>query len=118
MPNAPLADRLRHRVIVQRGTEVEKPKGGYETTWAPVATLFAEVTGLNGRESVMDKVLQGISVYRIVIRWRGDLEESDQLHSAGPCFRGRPVNIRSVVDPDGRREQLVIIADTASTRES
>jgi SPP1 family predicted phage head-tail adaptor len=81
-----------------------------------VATVAAEVLGLDGRESVMDQALQGISTYRVTIRWRSDVLEADQLRSAGSCFRGRDVNIRSIVDPDGRREQLVILADTASTR--
>lgn len=110
------AGRLRHQVTIRRATETENGKGGYATAWDDVATVSAEVTGLDGRESVMDQVLQGISVYRVRIRWRGDILASDQLRSAGACFGGRDVNIRSVVDPDGRREQLVIIADTASTR--
>jgi head-tail adaptor len=73
----------------------------------------------------MDQVLEGISVFRIRIRWRSDMLASDQLQAADeadPCFgfdadsKLRAVNIRSIVDPDGRREQLVIIADTASIR--
>lgn len=114
---------LRHRITIRRATEVKNSRGGYATDWSPVATVFAEVTGLDGRESVMDKVLQGISVFRLRIRWRADIKAADQLASvAGNCFGvdnsgvGREVNIRSIVDPDGRREQLVIIADTASTR--
>lgn len=113
---------LRHRVVIRRATEVSNSRGGYTSAWSPIATVFAEVTGLDGRESVMDQALQGISVYRIRIRWREDIAQADQLRSAGKCFgadgqgNGRDVNVRSIVDPDGRREQLVIIADTASTR--
>jgi head-tail adaptor len=74
------------------------------------------VTALDGREVVMDQVLQGISVYRVRIRWRSDLTTEDQLRAASDCFRGHDVNIRSIADPDGRRKQLIIMVDTASTR--
>jgi hypothetical protein len=46
----------------------------------------AEVTALDGREVVMDQVLQGISTYRVRIRWRGDLTTEDQLRSPDGCF--------------------------------
>src|SRR5688572_25784702 len=96
---------LRHRVTIRRATEVKNDRGGYTASWGELGTVFAEVEGLDGRESVMDQVLQGISVYRIRIRWREDIAEADQLRSAGRCFRDRDVNIRSIVDPDGRCEQ-------------
>jgi hypothetical protein len=44
------------------------------------------VTALDGREVVMDQVLQGISVYRVRIRWRSDLTTEDQLRAASDCF--------------------------------
>lgn len=109
------ASDLRHRVTIRRASEVEKANGGYEDVWSDLAVVWAEVTGLDGRESVMAHVLSGVSVYRVRIRWRGDIRASDQIRSTAACFGGRDVNIRSVVDPDGRREQLVIIADTAAT---
>lgn len=109
--------RLRHRITIRRATEIDNGKGGYSTgPWEPVATVFAAVTGLDGRESVMNQVLQGVSVYKIEIRWRGDVRASDQLRSSGSCFGGRDVNITSAVDPDGRRESLVIIGSTAAVR--
>jgi SPP1 family predicted phage head-tail adaptor len=110
------AGRLRERITIRRATETRNNRGGYTTSWADFVTIAAEVIGLDGRESLMDQVLQGISTYRVTIRWRADLLDSDQMRSTGSCFGGRDVNIRSIVDPDRRREQLVIIADTASTR--
>lgn len=118
MPMPPLKTvDLRHRMIIRRPTTTKKASGGgFEETWPEVATVYAEVIGQDGRESVMDQALQGISVYRIRIRWRGDLKTSDQASSEGDCFGGRTVNLRSIVDPDGKREQLIIMADTASTQ--
>lgn len=104
------AGALRHRVTISRMAETKNERGGLVDTPTEVATVWAEVKGLDGRESVMERVLQGVSVYQVRIRWRDDLRQSDQL--AGSVFGGRALNIRSAVDPDGRREQLVIIGET------
>jgi head-tail adaptor len=113
---------LRHRITVRRGTEIKTNTGGYKTDWGDYVDLWAEVIALDGREVVMDQVLQGISVYRVRIRWRSDLTTEDQLRGQAECFgrdaegKLRDVNIRSIVDPDGLQRQLIIMADTASTR--
>jgi len=102
------AGRLRHRVAIMRATKVDNGKGGYMTTWSAVASAVpVEVLGLTGTEAVREKVLRGIRVYQITARWRGDLLPKDQLR-----YGAEDLNIRSAVDPDGRREQLVIVADT------
>jgi SPP1 family predicted phage head-tail adaptor len=117
------ARRLREQITIRRAVESDNGKGGYTTDWAEVATVAAEVIGINGRESVMDQVLQGVSVYTITIRWRDDVRQSDQLRSAGrPCFgrdaagNPRDANIRSVDDLGGTRQWLSIVADTAAVR--
>jgi head-tail adaptor len=113
---------LRHRITVRRAAKVKTTTGGYRTDWGDYANAAAEVTALDGREVVMDQVLQGVSTYRVRMRWRGDLTTEDQLRSEDGCFgydaKGgqRDLNIRSAVDPDGRRRELLIIGDTASTR--
>jgi SPP1 family predicted phage head-tail adaptor len=114
MSDKSLASRLRHRITIRRITEVKNGRGGLVDTPVDIAAVWAEVKGLDGRESVMERVLQGVSVFRVTIRWRDDLRVSDQLVSAGSCFYGREVNIRSIVDPDGRREQLVVIGEGAA----
>lgn len=103
-----LADRLRDRIDIMRASKVDNGKGGYTTTWSAAAPAVpAEVIGLTGTEAVREKVLRGIRVYQITTRYRADLQPKDQAR-----FGGEDLNIRSSVDPDGRRERLVIVADT------
>ncbi len=101
---------LRHSIVVERSTSVQNPKGGYNTAWAPIASVWAAIKGLDGRESVMAQVLEGISFYRLTIRWCDDLRQSDQII----LDDGKRLNIRSIMDPDGRRRWLQILADTGS----
>lgn len=120
---------LRQRLTIRRVNEVPNGKGGFTEDWGDVATIFAQVIGLDGptprpasRETVVNQSLEAIAVYQVRIRWRPDVYASDQLRPKGSCFgfddngKKRDVNIRSINDPDGRREQLVIVADTSSRR--
>ena len=103
--------RLRERITIRRLTTTRVPGGGMTSTWSDLATIWAEVIGINGRESVIAEAFQGTSFYRITIRWRADISDADQLR-----YRSIDLNIRSVSDPDGMREQLLILADTGSVQ--
>lgn len=102
---------LRERITIMRLNQVDNGNGGYADAWTPVATVRAEVAGLTGREVVMERALQGVTAYRIRTRWRADLKQSDQLR-----YRDRDLNIRSLSDPDGRRDEMLIIADDESVQ--
>lgn len=85
-------------------------RGGFTETLAPLGTaIAAEVLAVSGSEAVRDQVLRGVRVYTVTIRWRGDVLTSDKLIWNGDPD---PLNIRSAIDPDGRRRELLISADT------
>jgi head-tail adaptor len=92
---------LRQTTTIERGEPV--PSG-----WTSVGMVWAKVLGQNGREAVIGHVLEGISVYQITVRFRTDVLPSDQIRLAG----GIDLNIKSIADPFGDREQLMIIAST------
>lgn len=103
------AGRLRHRVTIYRKTVQQAANLDLETVWAPIAEVWAEVIGVAGREATIGQALQGISAYKITVRFGVDVTDADQLR-----YGTLDLNIHSVTDPDGMREQLLIIADTAS----
>lgn len=102
------AGRLRQRVDLMRQISTDNGNGGSTIAWQAVAQAVpAEVIGLTGTEAVREKVLRGIRVYQITTRWRGDFQPKDQLR-----YGDEDLNVRSATDPVGRRDRLVIIADT------
>lgn len=102
---------LRHMITIRR--EVNTPDGsGFTSSWQDYAQIWAEVRAMDGREAVVEHSLQGISVYRIRVRWRNDLLTSDQIELEG----GTTLNITSIADPDGLRTQLMIMATTESVQ--
>lgn len=100
------AGRLRHRIEVQRRTDVGDGAGGYTGQWATFLTLSAEVIGLAGREAMIAGALTGVTPYRITIRYRRDVSVQHQL-----IHEGRKLNIRSINDPDGLGRWLTLVCD-------
>lgn len=104
---------LRHRITLRRKATVEDGKGGFDPLWQTVATIGAKVEGLDGRESMMAMALQGVSHFRITIRYRADITTADQLVLSD----GTEVNVHSATDPDGHRLLTQILASTGSVQD-
>jgi SPP1 family predicted phage head-tail adaptor len=104
------AGNLRNLITVERTPMVDDGLGGTTPAAAPEVyrTLRAQVEGQDGREAVIAHALEGISTYRIAIRYRTDLLETDQIR----LDTGKLLNITSISDPEGRRRELQIIATT------
>lgn len=99
---------LKHRVELRRPVIVRDPKGGKDTHFELVDEVWAEVKSLDGRESVMDHIMEGESVYRVRIRPRTDIGASWQIgHGALELNITAPPS-----DPDGDNDHLVIIASS------
>ncbi|UAK23666.1 phage head closure protein [Sphingomonas nostoxanthinifaciens] len=103
---------LRHQIEFMQPVQLPDRAGGSTKTWQATMKPWAEVLGQDGREAVIAQALQGISTYRIRIRWRTGIDPSWQIRLNGTG--GIDLNILSITDPNGDREQLLIIADTAA----
>lgn len=106
------AGRLRERITIRRKTSGKNPTTGAPSeSWSDLAAnISAEVRSINGREAVIGAVLQGISHFQVTIRYRGDLQPSDQIiWSTGD---NRELNIHSAEDRLGTRQWLTIHAST------
>lgn len=99
---------LRDRITVRRLQDVADGSGGFDRSWADVITnLSANVISQNGRESVISYVLQGISYFEVTVRYRTDIQVSDQIK-----WRGHELNVHAAEDRLGTRTWTVINAST------
>lgn len=99
---------LKHRIDLRRPVVVRDVKGGKDTQFELVDTVWAEVKALDGRESVMDHIMEGESIYRVRIRPRSDIAATWQIgHGALELNITAPPS-----DPDGDNDHLVIIASS------
>ncbi len=93
---------LRRVVTLESPSETS---GDVAVTWTVVATVGAEMLGLGGSEA---SGIHAEADYRFRIRFRSDLTITPRWRLG--LGATRKFNITSVVDPTGRREELVIVA--------
>ena len=100
---------LRDRITIRRQVNTKNPQtGGLTRTWQTLDTVYAQVRAVNGRESLVEQTLQGISTFEVMIRYRDDLKPADQV-----LWNGRELNIVSPPeDRFGNRQWSQFLAST------
>ena len=99
------AGKLDQRVTIERFSLVQNPQTGAMTeTWAPLATLWAAVEPLQGREYFAAAAVQSEVTTRVRLRYRPGVTPADRVK-----HEGRIYNIESVVDVRSARRELVLM---------
>lgn len=83
------AGKLDQRVTLQSVSSTTDAGGGRVETWATVATLWASVRPMSGRERLQADQLESPANYRVTIRRRTDLTTDKRI-----LWKGKPLNIR------------------------
>lgn len=61
--------KLKHRIIIQRGEDFEDEKGVSKTQWLNIATVWASVNNLHGKEYWEAKKYEAENTVEFVIRY-------------------------------------------------
>ena len=107
------AGRLRDRVTIQTRSVTRDAYGAEVVTWATLATVWASVETLSGRE-YLATISGGIPqvrserLSRVVIRYRSDVREYMQI-----VYGNRTLRIEQVLEAE-RREALHLMCSEAN----
>jgi SPP1 family predicted phage head-tail adaptor len=102
---------LRHRVTIQSlGTRVDDGAGGGSIPFADVATVWAEVHPLTGREQFLAGAFNPALTHRVTIRYRPGIKPSDRI-----VYGTRVLDIKSVADVEERHRQLEMLCEELVT---
>lgn len=110
----PVADRhgalaagsLRHRVTLQSAADTPDGAGGFATVWSNVATLWAAIEPLAGRERLAAQQLESPLTHRVTLRHRDGVTTAMRVK-----FGVRVFNIRSVVNRAERDRALELLCE-------
>jgi SPP1 family predicted phage head-tail adaptor len=98
---------LRHRVTIQQVTEARDTFGGIERTWATLATVWAAVEPLSGREYLAAKQQEAETTTRIRIRYRSGITSQMRVIWGEASYE-----IVSVIpDPTNARELVLMCVE-------
>ena len=99
---------LRHRVTLQRFQQGQDAYGGPVETWEDVATVWASLEAMSGREFFASQQTQSEVTQRIRIRYRTDVTADMRVTHNGKVF-----NIVAPL-PDNRGRELVLMCREVS----
>lgn len=95
--------RLKQVVTLQQQSAITDSWGAPAESWTTVSsTVFAEVAANPGGEATQLGQQIATNSYTVTIRYRSGVTPQQRF-----TWRGKNLNITSVIDPDGNQEMLV-----------
>jgi SPP1 family predicted phage head-tail adaptor len=70
---------LDQRITIQTLTVVRGALGGHDETWSPLATVWAQMMDMTGREIFQAKAMGSAATVLITIRYRSDVRASQRI---------------------------------------
>ena len=99
------AGTLRHRIIIQSGTEARDAYGAVTVTWGTFATVWARVEPLSGKETYVAQTIKAETAHKITIRYL-----SGVLAKMRVLFGTRTFDIKQIINWEERNKELALIA--------
>jgi SPP1 family predicted phage head-tail adaptor len=97
-----MAGRLRHRVTVERRSEALDELGQRNNVWTAIATAWAKVRPLSGREFLSASGVRAEITHEITMRYPIDVKPKDRV-----LFGLRLFDIDSVFTVDERNRYVI-----------
>ena len=91
-PTVKIGD-LRHRIKFQKEKKTPDDYHGHTSTWDDVATVWAKVEPISGREYFYSHQLKNVISHRITVRYRDDITVEMRI-----VFEERIMKIESLVN--------------------
>ena len=99
---------LRWKIQIQNkeATGETDPMGGVITDWVTVATPWAKIKPMTGREQYRADKLNATGMTQVIIRYRSDLNETMKV-----VYKGEDYQIRSIIDIEEKRQWLELMIE-------
>ena len=103
------AGKMKHRVTIQENVSRQSPTtGAVIKEWRDVATVWAEVTSISGRELIAAQAELSEVTVRVWIRYRKGLTTKHRLAYTEPGMAQAVYNITAVL-PDSDRTRVELL---------
>ena len=96
--------KLRHRVILQEYISSKDSFGAEVETWSDIATVWASIEPLSGREYFAAQQINAEVSAKITIRYRASVKPTMRV-----LFEGRIFEILSVINTEEKKRELILM---------
>ena len=100
---------LSQRITLQQRAVAQDATGGQLATWSDVATVWAEVTPLSGRELIGAQAVASETSHQITMRWQPAFADPQTVAALRVVMNGRCFNINASINEDERNRALVLL---------
>lgn len=100
---------LGQRITLQQRTVAQDPTGGQLAIWTDVATVWAEVTPLSGRELIAAQAVASETSHQVTMRWQPAFADPKAVAALRVIFNGRHFNINASINEDERNRTLMLL---------
>jgi len=101
---------MRHRVTLEQKAETRDQWGGVVESWQSVATVWAEVSPLSGREFIAAQAMQAGVTVRITIRYRAGVTPVMRIKHGADLY-----NIKAVLPDPTLRRHITLMCEQGLT---
>lgn len=102
------AGKLKHRVTIQQVTETTKPSGERSQSWGTLATVWASIVPLSGRELWNASQAQPDVTHTVTMRSGGDVTRDTITPKHRILHGSRVLNVLSIRDENEDGFTLVL----------
>lgn len=103
------AGELRHRVTLQKRTSNQSALGDQKNDWSDVATLWAGIEPVSGREVFLGDGMRVEISHVITVRYRAALADPQALTAMRIIYQGRNFNIHAPLNTEERNFELQLL---------
>lgn len=100
---------MRQRVTIQNFTTYRDDYGQVIEEWADIATVWADVQGISGKELIAAGAEMAEATIRVWVRYRADISAASRLLCCSGPFEGVSLDIIGPPIPDNKGTRLEIL---------
>jgi SPP1 family predicted phage head-tail adaptor len=104
------AGTLGRRIKIQRPSTVKDSLGAPSRTWIDVATVWADIQPLSGREAVIASRISAELSHQITVRYQSIFDNPQLVAQYRVLYRSRIFNIHSALNEDEKRVLVILLA--------
>lgn len=104
------AGQLNRRITLQRQSTVQDSYGGPVRTWLHVATVWAEIQPLSGRELETAQRMASEISHQITVRYQASLTDTQVVSGYRALYKARIFNIHAALNEDENNILITLLA--------
>ena len=104
------AGMLTRRIKIQCPSTIKDSVGAPCRSWLDVATVWADIQPLSGKEAVIANRISAELSHQIIVRYQSLFDNPQQVAQMRVLYKARIFNIHSALNEDEKRTQIILLA--------